>query len=116
MEASSSPWSLDRGAAELEILGIGRVPLHPHKAEGWSLLPLLSELLLASHRQQLICTAQVSVCLEVSWMMGKQKALEEGLLWEVVVTHPVCQVESFELSQSIGLGGLVYPCLMCVHY
>lgn len=32
-------------------------------------------------------------------MMGKQEALEEGLLREVVVHHPVCQVESFEPSQ-----------------
>ena len=115
MEASSSPRSLDRGAAELEGLAIDGVPLNPHKAGGWSPLLLSSELLLASHGQQLACIPQVFVCLEVSWTMGKQEALEEGLLWEVVVTHPVCQAESFEPSQSIGLCGLVYPSRMCVH-
>jgi len=56
MEGFSSPGSLERGAAELKGLGIGRVSLHPHRAGGWSSLLLLFELLLAFHGQQLSCT------------------------------------------------------------
>lgn len=89
--------------AELEGLGIGEVPPHLHRAGEWSPLSLPSELPLASYGQQLTCTSQVFVYL-VSWVMGKEEALEE-----VVVTHPIYQVESLKSSQNMRLCGLIYP-------
>lgn len=102
-----------RRCSRAQGLGIGGVPPHPRRAGGRSPLHSSSELLLASQGQQLPRPPQVG---GVVLVVGKQEALEEGLLWQVVVTRSLRQAESFQPSQGIGLCGLVCPCCVCVHY
>lgn len=73
-----------QGCSRAQGLGLGGVPPHPRRAGGRSPLLSSSELLLASQGQQLPRTPQAG---GVVLVVGKQEALEEGLLWQVVVGH-----------------------------